>query len=180
MAEPVDESRLTAMVTAFLPHVWRFLRRLGVPAADVDDAVQEVILVAAKKLDRIEVGSERAFLLSTAFHVARRMRCVRAKRGEVTDDTLTDVANPAPAPDAALDEKQSRALLDAILLRMPVDLRTVFVLFEIEELTVATIATMLDIPIGTAASRLRRAREDFESRVARLESRARFNEGADR
>jgi RNA polymerase sigma-70 factor (ECF subfamily) len=54
---------------------------------------------------------------------------------------------------------------------MPIDLRAVFVLYELEQLTSAEIAELLQIPPGTVASRLRRARESFESCVARLRAR---------
>ncbi|HEY0468747.1 MAG TPA: sigma factor-like helix-turn-helix DNA-binding protein, partial [Polyangiaceae bacterium] len=60
---------------------------------------------------------------------------------------------------------------------MPEDLRLVFVLFELEELSTRQIAELCEIPVGTAASRLRRAREDFEQRVARAEARRRFSGG---
>ena len=53
----------------------------------------------------------------------------------------------------------------------------VFVLFELEELSTPQIAELCEIPVGTAASRLRRAREDFEERVARVEARRRFSGG---
>ena len=51
---------------------------------------------------------------------------------------------------------------------MEFDIRTVFVLFEIEEMTTSEIATLLAIPAGTVASRLRRAREEFQMKIARL------------
>jgi RNA polymerase sigma-70 factor (ECF subfamily) len=51
------------------------------------------------------------------------------------------------------------------------DLRTVFILFEIEGLSAPSIASMLDIPVGTAASRLRRARDIFREHAARLRKR---------
>jgi RNA polymerase sigma-70 factor (ECF subfamily) len=60
---------------------------------------------------------------------------------------------------------------------MPLELRAVFVLFELEQIKVAEIATMLGIPEGTAASRLRRAREHFQDAVRRLEARRGFDEG---
>jgi hypothetical protein len=55
---------------------------------------------------------------------------------------------------------------------MPLDLRTVFVLFELEEMPTQEIATVLDLPTGTVASRLRRAREEFQKLVRRLQARA--------
>jgi len=56
-----------------------------------------------------------------------------------------------------------------VLDAMPFDLRAAFVLFELDELTIPEIATLLHIPEGTASSRLRRAREDFRARVAELQ-----------
>jgi RNA polymerase sigma-70 factor (ECF subfamily) len=64
-----------------------------------------------------------------------------------------------------------RAVLRAVIDAIPTDLRVVFVLFELEELTLAQIAAMVGIPIGTAASRLRRARESFHGIVRRMQAR---------
>jgi RNA polymerase sigma-70 factor (ECF subfamily) len=54
-----------------------------------------------------------------------------------------------------------------VLEEMADDLRAVFVLFEIEEMSAQQISELMDIPLGTAKSRLRRAREDFAERVRR-------------
>jgi RNA polymerase sigma-70 factor (ECF subfamily) len=62
-------------------------------------------------------------------------------------------------------------VLDEILEGLPMDLRAEFVLAEIEEMTAAQIATMLELPPGTVASRLRRAREEFDERLNRLHAR---------
>jgi len=59
-------------------------------------------------------------------------------------------------------------MLDRVLSDMDGDLRTVFVLYEFEELSMAEIADALSIPRGTVASRLRRARGDFRDRVRAL------------
>ena len=69
-----ESARLRGIVRAHFEVMWRLLRRLGVPAADLDDAVQEVILVLARKLDQVEPHSERAFVLSTAYRVASTVR----------------------------------------------------------------------------------------------------------
>jgi RNA polymerase sigma-70 factor (ECF subfamily) len=50
------------------------------------------------------------------------------------------------------------------------DLCAVFVLHDIVRLTMAEIAEALDLKPGTVASRLRRARADFDQRVARVEA----------
>jgi RNA polymerase sigma-70 factor (ECF subfamily) len=71
-----------------------------------------------------------------------------------------------------MEQRRARHLLDEILDGLELDVRTVFVLFELEELTAPEISELLGIPIGTVASRLRRAREDFRSELTRRTSRA--------
>ena len=63
------------------------------------------------------------------------------------------------------DQKRARELLDTVLERLPTDLRTVFVLFEIEGLSQDEVALSLDVPKGTVASRLRRARQRLARRL---------------
>jgi len=74
----------------------------------------------------------------------------------------------APLPDEELGDRRARAVLDGLLDALPADQRAVFVLHEIEELTMAEIAVALSLPPGTVASRLRRARELFDSLAARV------------
>lgn len=153
--------------------IWRSLRRLGVrPDHAVDDAVQQVFEIAAKKRGQIEAGRERAFLFKTALLVAADFRRKRARCREVCDDEALLVAiEPALPPDELLEQRRSRALLDLVLDELPVELRTVFVLFELERLATADIAGLLALPVGTVASRLRRAREAFHLGSQRLRAR---------
>jgi RNA polymerase sigma-70 factor (ECF subfamily) len=76
--------------------------------------------------------------------------------------------DPAPSVEDRIDHARARAALEAILDAMPLDLRTVFVLYELEQVTMAEIATILELPAGTVASRLRRAREQFQAATRRL------------
>ena len=73
---------------------------------------------------------------------------------------------------------RARALLAHVMADMPEDLREVFVLFEIEEISIQDIATTLEIPIGTVGSRLRRARQAFQQAVTRHRARIGFRQGA--
>jgi RNA polymerase sigma-70 factor (ECF subfamily) len=163
------EVRLRALFDAHLDFVWRSLRRLGVPPLTVDDAAQEVFLVLSRRLAEVEDGRERSFLFATALRVASDARRSLARRGEhVGDEALERVADAAPSPADLVDRARARATLDAVLAAMDLDLRAVFVLYELEEMTMAEIATTLELAPGTVASRLRRAREVFEAQVARL------------
>jgi RNA polymerase sigma-70 factor, ECF subfamily len=161
----VDEVRLRRVVELHFDGVWRFLRRLGVGEGDVDDGVQEVILVLARKLDRVEVGSERSFVFSTAFRIASDMRR-RAKRRRVLEESAAyDYEGSLSAgldPEASAQQRRLGVLFSQVLEQLSLELRVVFVLYELEDFTMAEIAETLGVPSGTVASRLRRGRETFE------------------
>jgi RNA polymerase sigma-70 factor (ECF subfamily) len=170
-----QEARLSEMLDAHYRVVWRTLRRLGVPPDRVDDAAQEVYIIAARKLELVEVGCEKRYLLGTAVRVAANYRRARAARPEVSDDDLlARESDPAPTADRLLDQKRMRELLDQVLDSLSRDLRTVFVLFELEGLSVPEIADLTGAPVGTVASRLRRARAGFHGAVRRFRARQDF------
>lgn len=169
-------AELDATVAGFVrdhyDFIWRTLRRLGVPPALVDDATQKVFWVATRKMQEARVAKERSFLFAVALRVAGDERRAFRRRPEVADEGACDAAaDDAPAPDELVEQRQARELLDRILEDMPFDLRVVFVLFELEEMSTSEVAALLEIPSGTVASRLRRAREAFEDQVARFRAR---------
>ena len=173
----ISAERMHSAIAENMRVVWRFLRRLGLSEADADDAAQEVMLVVTKKLELIRAGSERAFALSTAYRIAASMRRLDARRREVGDEALEQVADPLPAPDTVTGQKEALELLDQLLGKIPLELRAVFVAAEFEGLSLTEIAGALGIPRGTAASRLRTARESFKTRVERYEAHVRNARG---
>jgi RNA polymerase sigma-70 factor, ECF subfamily len=161
--------RLRSIVAEHYPSLWRFLRRLGVPEADAEDAAQKCLCVLAQRIDDVAPGKDKPFLFAVAVRVARAMRREhRFATGVGDDERLAELPSSGPDAGQQLDERRARAVLDALLASLPLDLRTVFVLYELEELTMAEIARALDLPMGTVASRLRRAREAFEELSRRL------------
>ena len=161
--------RLAEMFQHHYDIVWRVLRRRGLSPPRADDATQEVFIVASRKLAQIPIGNERAFLCGTALRVAstvRRSAEFRRESVSAEDDLGTTlVASEQPSGEELLDQRKARAALDAILASLGEELQVVFVLFELEGLTMSEIAITLGIPPGTVASRLRRARELFHGRV---------------
>ncbi len=163
--------RLASMFEAHYRFIWRSLRRLGVPSAHVDDASQEVFVVATRRIADIEEGRERAFLFATALRIAKDVHRSASRRRETHDEAAVGNAiDPTPSTDELTERKRARETLDRALDALPLDLRAVFVLFEIEELTLTEIAELLAIPRGTAASRLRRAREAFTAGTREVEA----------
>lgn len=158
--------RLAAVVSEYWDFVSRLVRHLGVWEADVEDAAQQVFLTLDSKLEAVTAGKERAFLAACAVHVAARHRRTRGRRREVPDEPLWELPSEVETPEAHLVRREQLQRLDTILGTMPEEQRDVFVLYEIEELTMAEIAEALTVPAGTVASRLRRAREIFQGAIA--------------
>lgn len=156
------EERLRAAIAAHYDVVSRFLRRMGVRHDAVEDAAQQVLIVFSRRIDSVDVGAERSFLLGTALRVAADFRKQAARQRETLDEgALLGRAGSDADPGDALDERRARHVLDRVLGRMPEELRSVLVMCDLEELTMADVAASLAIPPGTVASRLRRARASF-------------------
>jgi len=151
--------RLRRIAAEEYEFIWRSLRRLGVRPPETDDAAQQVFVILSPKLASVEPGKERSYLFSIVMRVASGYR-------------RTDSFPVAlPSPEVDLDRAFGRAILDDILARMSDERRAAFVLVELEELTLAAAAEILNAPIGTVASRVARAREELRAAIVRLHAR---------
>lgn len=172
-----DAARVRKLVLDHNAFVWRSVVRLGVPRADAEDALQQVFMVAARRINDIQHGAERSFLYGVCLRVASRSRRTHARRREVVgDEAAPERIDTSDRPDELLDRARARALLEDILSTMPIELRSVFTLFELEQMTMSEIAELMAIPAGTVASRLRRARELFAEQRKRIEARMKSNQ----
>ena len=161
------QRRLEQMFRDHYLLIWRTLRRLGLTDDGAADGTQQAFLIAAERLAEIREGSERAFLFGTAIRLARSSHR-KNHRCQLEADMDTRVDAQRPAEEAA-NHRSAVELLDRVLSRMDEDLVTVFVLFELEGMSTPEIAELCEIPVGTAASRLRRARQAFRAAAQRLE-----------
>jgi RNA polymerase sigma-70 factor (ECF subfamily) len=162
------EARLRGIVDRYIDFVARVLRNAGAPPAEIDDDVQRTFIIAARKLDDVRPEAEKSFILRIALNVAAHARRTIARRREVPGDSALEIADGGASPEQLADRKQVRQMLDRVLDSLHPDLRTVFVLYELEEMSMIEIAGALAIPQGTVASRLRRARTEFRIRVSAL------------
>jgi len=160
----IDRVRLERIFNEHHATVWRALRRRGLAADAAADATQETFLLAAQRLDDIRVGSERAFLIATALRMAYSLG-----RKTVRWALDADMDQHASSSRDASETRSDAQLCNQVLAQVDPSLSEVFVLYEIEGLTSPEIAELLEIPLGSVASRLRRAREQFREVASRLE-----------
>ncbi len=160
----VDRRRLEQIFNDHHASVWRALRRRGLKAETAEDVTQETFLLAAERLADIDPTRERAFLISTALRAAHTLgrKTVRWELDGDMDQRLSDNRD-------AGERRADTQLCDLVLSKVDPDLIEVFVLYEIEGLTSPEIAQLLAIPLGSVASRLRRAREQFRDAAERVQ-----------
>jgi DNA-directed RNA polymerase specialized sigma24 family protein len=96
------------LVELYVDVVWRTLRRLGMPYADLDDGVQQVFTVLARRIDRVEPGKEKSFLLGVALRVVADHRRSRRRRHEVATSPQELDLEPALqiSPELLLDQRR--------------------------------------------------------------------------
>ncbi len=172
-----DLKRLRAILQAHSPGLARYLARVGVPLAELDDAMQETFVIVAAKLATVPVGSERAYLFATALRVASNARRGQRRRDRTRDTLLLLPPDSLESAGSDLvEELHARSLLEDALDELPTDSRVVFVLSELHEMPLAHIAARLGLPGGTVASKLRRARRKFDDWKDRAVAAAAFDD----
>jgi RNA polymerase sigma-70 factor, ECF subfamily len=168
----VESTGFDALYDTYFPYIWRSVQRLGVPASLVDDVVQEVFIVVHRRLGSFEARSTvKTWLYAIALRVARVHRA-RHRRAEGEALALDRTRAPdATRPDERASNAEAARLVQAILDRLDDDQREVFVLAELEELSIPEIARALDVKVNTVYSRLRLARAAFAEGAARERAR---------
>jgi RNA polymerase sigma-70 factor (ECF subfamily) len=144
--------------------VVRWARALGGPTSDLDDLAQEVFVVVQRKLPAFDGRNLPAWLFRiTARTVSdqRRRAWFRNLWRGPRDATLARLAAVGDDPCAELDRKRRQETLYRILARISEKRRTVFVLYEVEELSGEEIARLLEIPLATVWTRLYHARKEL-------------------
>jgi RNA polymerase sigma-70 factor (ECF subfamily) len=161
--------RVRALVDSHIAFVTRVLRRAGTPHTEIDDEVQRTFIVAARRLPDIRPGAEKSFLFQIAVNLAAHAKRKAVRRREVDSDQAGEQVERLATPEALTDQKMTRDLLNGVIAQMNVTWRATFVLYELEEMSMAEIADVLGIPRGTVASRLRGARNEFRARLAAID-----------
>lgn len=159
-----EPAALEALLARWMPTGLQWVRRLGGPRIDAEQVAQEVFIVVLRRLHTVH--SERAFP-GWLYSVCKN--CASQARREAFVRRWDADQEPA-SPPAVMDMEGRDALQRAwaLLEALPDDLREVLVLCDLEGRTDAEAAQLIGIPVGTAKSRLRRARAQFRAEAAAL------------
>jgi RNA polymerase sigma-70 factor (ECF subfamily) len=170
-----DLPKFPTIYSSYFELVWSTARRLGVPSDAMDDVVQEVFIVIHNKLDTLERPEAlRSWIYGitrrtvSAYHRSQRARIPLSIQAGIEREAVSH----APTPLAHTETSAELRMLLQLLDELDEPKREVFALVEIEELSVPQVAELLDIPLNTAYSRLRAARQAFDVALTRYEARA--------
>lgn len=168
--EPLElDTKALNQVTAM---AWRVLRRLGVAEHMVADAVQDALLVVHRRLpefrgeSRFDTWVYGILLRVASDHRRGRRRAQRVFTSAHSTEEL-DIRCDAPNPFERLEQRRAAGFLKTLLDQLPEPAREVFVLVELEELSLGAAAQVLRISESTAKSRLRTARQNFDLALKR-------------
>jgi RNA polymerase sigma-70 factor (ECF subfamily) len=145
---------------------WSILKDRG----EAEDAVQSAYLKAFASIDQFEGRSALStWLTRIVIHEALgRARALKRRRVRLEAEgvTMLDDYRRIDAPDEALAREQLRKLIESAIASLPEAFRTVFVLREVEGLTLEDTSHALDIPVATVKTRLFRARCKLKAALA--------------
>jgi len=157
----------------YFDFVWTSARSLGVGPDSIDDIVQEAFIVIHARLNTLR---DPAALRSWIYGIVRRS-VLAQNRAQRTRDAYTlrysdDNVHTSvfTTPSDIADQSDQAKLLWRLLEKLDESKREIFLMAELAEMTMPEIAQALDIPLGTASSRLRAARKAFEATLARYQT----------
>jgi RNA polymerase sigma-70 factor (ECF subfamily) len=154
---------------AYFQQVVRWMRAMMIPPSDIEDAAQEVFLVAQRKLSGFHGDNIAGWLYRIADLTSRNYRRLAWFKHlftrEPSDDVL-DVLTMGTTPAVTLEQKEDQSALARMLSRMSVKRRETLILFEVEGYSGPEIASLQGVPIKTVWTRLHHARKDLVAMVA--------------
>jgi len=166
------EGRAHGFVDVYSGHfdlVWRSLRHLGVPAQQLDDAVQDVWLVVHRKLPEFDGRSAvSTWLFGICINVARAQRRAR----EVTrpaEPLREDLQSVEPSPERALESSQAWTLVQGFMAGLPELHRAIFVSSLLENFSPPETASATGVDVNTVYKRVRALRRSLERLLQRAE-----------
>ena len=155
------------------PFVWRTVRRLGVGDSTRDDVTQEVFVTVYRRLAEFEGRcSMKTWVFNILMGIVRNYRRSRRRKGKA-QALSSAVVDPAVLADVTADpselasREEAGRILHELLDGLSEEKAVVFVLADLEGMTVPEIAELVNVNVNTIYSRLRAARREFDQALTR-------------
>ncbi|HSS40415.1 MAG TPA: RNA polymerase sigma factor [Polyangia bacterium] len=163
-----DPRDFRSVYAAWFADVLRWVRAMGAPAADHDDLAQDVFVVVHRRLSDFDGRNMGGWLYRITVNQVRdhrRLRWIRSvfKHGVPVSDQLEA---KGPTPIMAVETREKRRVLEALLGQLSELLRATFTLFEVDGYTAEEIAEFQQCPVNTVRGRIHRARKKMLATIA--------------
>jgi len=162
-----DSRLFELLMRRYNERIYRTVRSILRDEGDAEDAMQAAYLHAYAHLGDFEGRSSFAtWLTRIAIHeaLARRRRSMRTVSGEQEEES--DVPAETRSPEDGAADVENRRLLTRAIDALPEHFRTVFVLRQVQELSIEETARCLEIEPATVKTRLHRARIALRDSIA--------------
>ncbi|WP_437721821.1 sigma-70 family RNA polymerase sigma factor [Sorangium sp. So ce861] len=142
----------------------RLVRRVGVPARNVEDIAQDALVRGWEARERIEAGGDPApYSVTIALNQARKHTRDARRRGEVlTSFDDRDFRDECPSPEDLIRRRQREVLTRYLIGQVDPKYRDLLIKHELEEQPLAEIAAELGLKLDTVKTQHRRAREHLD------------------
>jgi RNA polymerase sigma-70 factor (ECF subfamily) len=173
----LSQEGFDAIYESTVDYVWNVVRRMGVPQAEAEDVVQEVFVTVYRRLGEFEGRAQlKTWVFAIAVHLTQHFFRTHARKpGDRASTTGTEIQvlidQRENGPANQLERKERYDALDQVLDQLDEAKRLVFVLAELEQLTLVEIGEIVGANPNTVATRLRAARQAFEKALARFQTR---------
>ncbi len=167
-----EENAVGALLSRHAPQIYRFGLKMCRDPEDAKDVVQDTLLAAARGIREFRGASS----LSTWLYTIARSFCIKKRRGAMGSAVVSLDDEPraayvrsaeAPPDDAAANHELGAALEEAIASLAPM-YREVLLLRDVEGLSAAEVAEVLELSVDAVKSRLHRARADVRAKLTRF------------
>jgi RNA polymerase sigma-70 factor (ECF subfamily) len=177
-AQAGDHDAFSVLVRASYPRLHGVARLILRDPERAQDAVQEALVQAWRHVRALrDPDAWDAWLHRLTVHACYRIARKVKRRDQVELHVMPDLDSAGPFDLSA--SVAERDLLGQELGRIPIDQRTVMVLHFYVDLTLSDVANILEIPIGTAKSRLHRGLETLRAALT-MEPAGPFNHARER
>jgi RNA polymerase sigma-70 factor (ECF subfamily) len=162
-----DRSAGEALVDHYYGRVLRFFQNKAPSAAN--DLTQRTFLGCFEGLERLrEPSAFRGFLFGIACNQLRKHYREARIDGERLDFGTVSSADLDPSPSGVIAQRGEQQVLLAALRRIPLEYQVALELAYWEDMTAVEISEVLEIPLGTAKTRIRRGRQLLERALAEV------------